>query len=172
MQKLKSTIDLLISVCLVQSAACPPQSALDPQLELLINDQRLAINQLARVDSEAGQLIANHFSGYATLRRFYELRDEDTDKENADPEDRSAKTSGLRPLERKREAAKALLAVIESAADGIRGGLFDAEVETVVQVDALMALLCEALPLMNRELACAFALSNKTNMHVQNLRTS
>lgn len=100
------------------------------------------------MDPEAGQLIANHFSGYATLRRFYELRDEDTDKENADPE---TKKSGLRPLARKRKAAKALLAVIESAADSIRGGLHDTDIQTVVQVDALMALLCEALPLMNRE---------------------
>ncbi|GAB7353175.1 hypothetical protein MBLNU459_g3704t2 [Dothideomycetes sp. NU459] len=146
-QKLRSTIDLLISVCLVQSAACPPQSGLDQQLDSLINDQRVAISQLARVDAEAAQLIANYFSGYATLRRFYELRDEDVDKENADPD---SKKSGLRPLARKREAAKALLAVIESAADSIRGGLYDAEVQTVVQVDALMALLCEALPLMNQ----------------------
>lgn len=129
-------------MCLVQSAAFPARASLDPQLAMIINDQRAAITKLSKIDSEAALLIATYLSGYATLRKFYELRDEQEGDEVK---------SGFRPYARKREAAKALLALIESAADSIRGGLFDAEVETVVQVDTLMALLCEVLPLMNRK---------------------
>ena len=129
---------------LVQSAAYPPTSQLDAQLDELLNDQRKALNQLARIDTEAAQLVANHLSGYATLRKFYDLRDENED--NTD-----SRRSGLRPFARKREAAKAIVALIESAADTIRGGLYDSEIAAVVQLDTLLALLAEALPLMNRE---------------------
>jgi len=129
---------------LVKSAAYPPTSQLDAQLDELLNDQRKALNHLARIDTEAAQLIANHLSGYATLRRFYDLRDENEDNDDS-------RRSGLRPFARKREAAKAVVALIESAADTIRGGLYDSEIAAVVQVDTLLALLGEALPLMNRE---------------------
>ena len=158
LKNLRSTIDLLISLCLVQSAAFPPAANLDPQLDSLLNDQHSALSQLARVDVEAAQLLATYLSGYATLRRFYDLRDADVEKDNAaaaaeHDESETRKLGTLRPLARKREAARALMAVIESAADSIRGGLYDSETESVVQVDALMALLCEALPLMNRKFA-------------------
>lgn len=143
-QQLRNTLDLLISMSLVQSAAYPPTSQLDAQLDKLLNDQRQALNQLARIDVEAAQLIANHLSGYATLRRFYDLRDENEDNDDS-------RRSGLRPFARKREAAKAVVALIESAADTIRGGLYDSEIAAVVQVDTLLALLGEALPLMNRK---------------------
>lgn len=149
-QKLKSTIDLLISMCLVQSAAFPPNSSLDPQLDMILNDQRTAVTKLAKVDTEAAELIATYLSGYATLRRFYDMRDASFDTSsptNLDP----ASALALKLKARKREAAKAILALIESANASIRGGLYDAEVETVVQVDTLMALLCEALPLLNRK---------------------
>lgn len=150
-------------MCLVQSAAFPPRSALDHQLDQLINNHRTAITRLAKIDEDAASLIATHLSGYATLRKFYEYRDEDIerhqdeDDEMRDSDDESSqseikpKRSGLRPFARKQEAAKSLLALLESASDSIRGGLYDAEVETVVPVDTLMALLCEALPLMNRK---------------------
>jgi hypothetical protein len=156
-QKLRSTIDLLISLCLVQSAAFPPQAIIDPQLDALLNDQHATLHQVARQDVAAAQLLASQLSGYATLRRFYDLRDADAAKAAAeadverDEETASRKPGMLRPLARKREAARALMAVIESAADSIRGGLYDPEAQSVVQVDALMALLCEALPLMNRK---------------------
>ncbi|KAG9837317.1 hypothetical protein KCV05_g11571, partial [Aureobasidium melanogenum] len=155
-QKLRSTIDLLISLCLVQSAAFPPQANIDPQLDALLNDQHATLHQVARQDVVAAQLLASQLSGYATLRRFYDLRDADAAKDAAeadvedDEEAASRKPGMLRPLARKREAARALMAVIESAADSIRGGLYDPEAQSVVQVDALMTLLCEALPLMNQ----------------------
>lgn len=142
-QHLKSTIDLLISTCLVQSAAYPPAASLDTQLSSLLNDQRNTLGQLAHTDGEAAQLLATYLSGYATLRRFYEYRDEGDEGDEG-------KRSGLRPKARKREGAKALLALIDSAADNIRGGLFDADAGAVLPVDTLLALLGEALPLMDR----------------------
>jgi len=51
-------------------------------------------------------------------------------------------------LERKREASKALIAVIEAAADCIKGGLFDPEIESVVPVEGVLVLLGEVLPFL------------------------
>lgn len=148
-------------MCLVQSAAFPPATTVDAQLDALLNDQHATLHQIARADVTAAQLLASKLSGYATLRRFYDLRDAVAQKDGSEPEVEDdgetdvRKPSSLRPLARKREAARALMAVIESAADSIRGGLYDAETQSVVQVDALMALLCESLPLMNRkDLSC------------------
>jgi hypothetical protein len=56
-----------------------------------------------------------------------------------------------RPLARKRAAANALMVIIASAASSIRGGLYDPEIETVVQVDVLLPLLGEALVFVNRK---------------------
>ena len=103
--QLKQTLSLLISACLLQSAAMPPQASLDPQLTALLSKDRAALVSLSKVDVEAASLLSRHLSGYATLRRFYELRDQDV----ADPASSSTATlkSKLGPLERKREAAKA-----------------------------------------------------------------
>lgn len=133
--KLKSTLGLLTSLSLLRSAAIPPISTLDVQLASLLSEDRAALTLLARTDAEATALLAAHLSGYATLRRFYDLRDAATP----------------RPLERKREAANCLVAVLESAADCIRGGLYDPEVEAVVSVDGVLALLGEAMPLLGLE---------------------
>lgn len=53
-------------------------------------------------------------------------------------------------MSRKRAAANALMVVISSAASSIQGGLYDADIETVVQVDVLLPLLGEALVFINR----------------------
>jgi hypothetical protein len=53
-------------------------------------------------------------------------------------------------LHRKRAASPALVAALTSAAESIRGGLFDPSVEPVMQVDGLLVLLGEALPLINQ----------------------
>jgi hypothetical protein len=74
------------------------------------------------------------------LRKFYDLRDQDL-----------SPTPPLKPLKslsRRREAATALFAVIQSAADCIPGGLFDPEVETAIPAEGLLALLAETLPLL------------------------
>lgn len=57
----------------------------------------------------------------------------------------------LRPIARKKAAVAALLAVINSAADNIHGGLYDKERASVVQVDGLLALLGEALLFVDRK---------------------
>ena len=54
-------------------------------------------------------------------------------------------------MARKRAAASALSVIIASAASSIRGGLYDPEIETVVQVDVLLPLLGEALVFVNRK---------------------
>ncbi|KAK3708803.1 hypothetical protein LTR37_011324 [Vermiconidia calcicola] len=131
--KLKDTLSLLISLSLLHSAAMPPRQSLDAQLAPLLSNDRAALITLSRVDIEAAELLGKGLSGYAMLRRFYDARDQD---------------GKLGPLMRKREAAKALTAVIQSAADCIRGGLYDPEIESAVPVEGLLVLLGECLPLL------------------------
>ncbi|KAJ5895592.1 hypothetical protein N7495_007283 [Penicillium taxi] len=136
--KVKSVVDLLISYSLVHSRAFPAEDKLDTQLLALIKDPRVCLETIAKVDEDAARIVQLYFSGYATLRRFYEIRDEAVDlKEGEQPR--------FKPLARKRAAAKTLMAVISSAADNIYGGLFDPDRDSAVQVDGLMALLGEAM---------------------------
>lgn len=94
------------------------------------------------------------------MRKFYDLRDEEVNlKEGQKPT--------LRPIERKKTAAAALLAVINSAADNIHGGLYDEVRGSVVQVDGLLALLGEAMLFVDRKLPippmqdkCSFCIYN------------
>ena len=88
-------------------------------------------------------MLSNHLSGYATIRKFYDLRDEEMlIKEGEKP--------AHRPMARKRAAANALMVIIASASSSIRGGLYDPEIETVVQVDVLLPLLGEVLVFVNQ----------------------
>ncbi|KAK5113988.1 hypothetical protein LTR62_003111 [Meristemomyces frigidus] len=140
--KLKDTLGLLTSLCLLHSASIPAQADLDDRLASLLNaasdsNDRTALVALARNDPAAATLLAGSLSGYATLRRFYDLRDGTTKDK-------------LQPLARARTAASALLAILGSAADCIHGGLFDPEIESVVPVDGVLVLLGEALPLINQ----------------------
>jgi hypothetical protein len=137
-RKLKSIVDLLISYSLVESRAFPPIEKLDEQLHALLRDPETCLSAVAAVDAEAARILQFHFSGYATLRRFYETRDEGfTSKERGQRQ--------RRPLARKRAAAEALVAVIRSSSDSIYGGLYDPDRDSAVQVDGLLALLGEAL---------------------------
>lgn len=79
-----------------------------------------------------------HISGYATLKKFYDLRDRDSEEARK-----------LRPLARRREAAKCLVAVINSAADSIYGGLYDASRRSAIEVDGLLTLFGEATALFS-----------------------
>ncbi|KAI9778940.1 MAG: hypothetical protein M1835_004806 [Candelina submexicana] len=137
-KKVKNVLDLLISLCLVQSVAYPSESDIDEHLKRLISSPKQTLNELSQIDSKAAELLQTYLSGYATLRRFYTLRDEDVNKN-------SGETSGLRPVARKNAAAAALIAVINSAEDNIHGGLYDENRGAVVQVDGLLALLAEAM---------------------------
>jgi hypothetical protein len=135
---------MLVAHCLVKSIAYPPLVELDESFKDLITSPKQTLTKLAALDSEAAQLLSNSLSGYATIRKFYDLRDEGVlCKEGEKP--------AHRPMARKRAAANALTVIISSAASSIRGGLYDPEVETVVQVDVLLPLLGEALVFVNRK---------------------
>lgn len=142
-KKIQEVLQVLVSHCLVQSAAYPPLASLDASLKSLITSPKQTLTKLALVDSEGAQLLSNYLSGYATIRKYYDLRDEEL---LAGPGQKPAH----RPMMRKRVAANALMVIISSAASSIRGGLYDPEVETVVQVDVLLPLLGEALVFLNQ----------------------
>lgn len=137
-------MELLISFSLVQSRAYPAAADLDAQLESLLKEPKTCLSVIASVNEEAASILQFYLSGYATLRRFYEIRDEAVELEEG-------QRPRFKPLARRRAAAKALAAVISSAADNIYGGLFDPDRDSAVQVDGLMALLGEALVFVNRE---------------------
>lgn len=142
-------MELLISFSLVQSCAYPAAADLDPQLESLLKEPKTCLSVIASVNEEAASILQFYLSGYATLRRFYEIRDEAVELEEG-------QRPRFKPLARRRAAAKALAAVISSAADNIYGGLFDPDRDSAVQVDGLMALLGEALVFVNRESSFPF----------------
>ncbi|KAI9686856.1 MAG: hypothetical protein M1822_002609 [Bathelium mastoideum] len=142
--KIKEVLNLLIAYSLVLSSAYPAQSDLDERLKHLLTSPRDSLVALSNIDSEAARLLSLYLSGYATLRKFYDLRDEEVNLQDGQKPEH-------RPLARKRAAAAALVTVIESASDSVRGGLYDPDADAVVQVDALLALFGEALPLLNRE---------------------
>jgi hypothetical protein len=139
----KDVLDLLISFSLIQSTAYPPESELDDHLRRLVSSPKNTLSEISRMDIEAAELLQKMLSGYATLRRFYTLRDEDL-----------LLSKGRIPqsntITRKKEAASALLAVITSSDDNIRGGLYDEERGAVVNVDFLLALLGEAMVFVNQ----------------------
>lgn len=142
-KKVKDVLDLLISLSLVQSIAFPPLPALDENLRALLFTPEQSVGQLALMDPKAAEMLHTYLTGYATLRKFYDLRDEEINLEEG-------QKPTARPNARKSAAATALLAVINSAADNIQGGLFDEHRGSVVQVDGLLSLLGEALVFVNR----------------------
>jgi hypothetical protein len=141
---MKDVLDLLISYCLVHSVAYPPESELDDKLKTLLASPAEILKGLAESDPVAAQLLATYLSGYATLRKFYNLRDEEVNL----PLGEKPK---LREMARMKEAVAALLAVIASSTDNIHGGLYDEDRGAIVSVDGLLALLGEALVFVNRK---------------------
>lgn len=137
-------MDLLISYSLVHSRAYPATADLDANLHSLIKDPKACLTSIASIDEDAAAILQFYLSGYATLRRYYEIRDEALDLEEG-------QQPRFKPLARRRAAAKALTAVVSSAADNIYGGLFDPTRDSAVQVDGLLALLGEALIFVNRK---------------------
>jgi len=139
---MKELLHTLITISIVQSRAYPPKADLDPTMEQLLASPKGAIAHLNTADLDAGFLLSTYLSGYATVRKFYELRDEgilsNSSGELPDPQ------------ERKVQGATALMAVISSAADSIRGGLLDPGVNVVIPVDNLLVLFGEALAFLNQ----------------------
>lgn len=151
-RKVKSVVDLLISYSLVQSRAYPATAELDEQLRSLMKEPKACLSSIAQIDEEAARILQFYLSGYATLRRFYEIRDEEIELgEGQKPR--------YKPLARRRAAAQALTAVIGSAADNIYGGLYDPDRDSAVQVDGLLALLGEALAFVQRKPPTLFSRS-------------
>ncbi|KAL2824786.1 hypothetical protein BDW59DRAFT_147089 [Aspergillus cavernicola] len=142
-RKVKSVVDLLISYSLVHSRAYPASKDLDEQLRTLIREPKTCLSAIAGVDEDAASTLQFYFSGYATLRRFYETRDEAIGLP-------AGQKPRYKPLARRRVAAQALVAVISSAADSIYGGLYDPDRDSAITVDGLLALLSEALPLIHQ----------------------
>lgn len=124
--------------------AYPPIVEVDTSMRALLTSPMQTLARLERVDTVAADLLSMYFSGYATVRRIYDLRDQELlDDERGEEH--------LRPIGRKKAAAAALVAAIVSASDSIHGGLYDASIDSVVQVDVLLSLLGEALVFLNRE---------------------
>ena len=146
--KVKELLDFLSSLSLIHSVAYPSQSELDETLKSFTSSPGSSLNRLDRSDHEAAQILSKYMSGYATIRRFYNLRDEQHVSSFGIGSYAVANRTGRQG--RKQEAAGALIALIKSASDSIRGGLFDPDVDAVLQVDGLLALLGETLPLLNR----------------------
>ncbi|KAF2476033.1 uncharacterized protein BDR25DRAFT_339916 [Lindgomyces ingoldianus] len=138
-KKIQDVLRILVAQCLVKSLAFPPVGELDDRLSALITSPKQTLTEFARSDPEAAQILSNYLSGYATIRKFYDLRDEEILAHTA------GKKPAHRPMARKLAAANALMVIIASAASSIRGGLYDADIETVVQVDVLLCLLGEVL---------------------------
>lgn len=142
-KKITDILDLLISYSLVQSSAFPAPSDLDQNLKSLIVNPKASLEHLASIDEEAAEILHVRLSGYATLRRFYDLRDtQSSDRNTSSSEDLTNQMT---------KPVKALLAVINSAASKIQGGLYDESKLSVINVEGLLALLGEATVLVNRE---------------------
>lgn len=129
-----------MSYSLVQSTAYPLEQDLDSDLKDLLRKRTETLEKRANQDLEAAQLLGRMLSGYATLRKFYETRDSL----------RLDDVSPTKTLKLKKEAASALVAVIASADDNIRGGLYDETRDAVVSEDFLLALLAEATVFINQ----------------------
>ena len=140
--RVKEVLNLLISSCLVQSLAYPRKP--DHTLQTLLTTPKQALAKLSLLDHEAAEMLSIHFSGYAMLRNFYDLRDQEV---NAAA---NGTKPALRPIARKKAAAAALIAVVTSAADSIHGGLYDASVDSIIPIDGLLVLLGEALVFLSR----------------------
>ncbi|KAI1336090.1 hypothetical protein F5Y15DRAFT_218405 [Xylariaceae sp. FL0016] len=129
--KVRDVLNTLMSISLVESTAYPQESELDDVLRELLVERTTTLEQYAKQDLEAAELLGKMLSGYATLRKFYEIRDG------------NGKSTQMSLLSRQ-QAAAALTAVIASADDNIRGGLYDDTRDAVVSEDFLLALLGEA----------------------------
>ncbi|RDA86296.1 hypothetical protein CP532_5660 [Ophiocordyceps camponoti-leonardi (nom. inval.)] len=135
----REVLNLLIAHSVVDSKAFPAEADLDPGLRDLLEKRTETLERRAKQDLEAAQLLGRMLSGYATLRKFYDYRDSIRD----------VPSSSSRAISARKQAASALVAVIASADDNIRGGIYDMERDAVVSEDFLLVLLGEATALVD-----------------------
>lgn len=132
--KVREVMNLLIAYSLIQSTAFPPAADLDDYLHRLLTDRKNTLELCAAQDMEAAELLGKMLSGYASLRQFYDIRDNE-----------QTLLPHATPRARRQQAATALISVVASADDNIRGGLFDRTRDGIVSEDFLLALLGEVL---------------------------
>jgi hypothetical protein len=73
--KAREVMNLLIAYSLIQSMAYPPADLLDDSLRRLLEERNATLELFAKQDLEAAELVGKMLSGYATLRKFYNIRD-------------------------------------------------------------------------------------------------
>lgn len=134
--KIRDVLNGLMSISLAESTTYPPESELDERLRSILKERTTILEQFALQDLEAAELLGKMLSGYATLRKFYELRDGNGNSQS---------------LARRQQAATALSFVIASADDNIRGGMYDDTRDAVVSEDFILALLGEASIFVNQK---------------------
>ena len=137
-------MDLLVSYCLVRSTAYPAESELDERLQALIHSPKETLRSISKDDREAAEMLRYQLSGYASVRAFYNLRDQQV---NA----LAGQKSTRRESARKQAALGPLLALIKSAAYSIYGGLYDERRVSVISVDGLLVILGEMMVFVDRE---------------------
>ena len=130
-------MNLLISYSLIYSVAYPSETDMDDHLKRVILSPRETLYKLSQLDVDAAELLHKMLSGYATLRKFYNLRDQGTVGLSSGQVQTAAPVGNSSVI-------SPLIAVITSSDDTIRGGLYDKERGAVVSVDFLLALLGEA----------------------------
>lgn len=141
--KVRDVMHFLIAYSLIQSAAYPPTAELDDHLRQLLKQRNTTLQELAKQDLEAAELLGKMLAGYATLRKFYEIRDDES----------------LPLARRHKSAAGALSIVIASSDDNIRGGLYDSTRDAIVGEDFILALLGEMLVFVNQNAGASPLLS-------------
>ncbi|KAL8713400.1 MAG: hypothetical protein Q9220_002599 [cf. Caloplaca sp. 1 TL-2023] len=142
-KRTKAILDLLVSLSVIESKAFPPSISLDDNLRALVEKPKESLAALSNLDPEAAHLIHVQLTGYASLRRYYDIRDENLSAS-------SSQGASPRPPTRRNAAIATLIAVINSAADNIHGGLYDEDRGSIIPVDGLLALLGEALVFINQ----------------------
>lgn len=140
-KKVEEVIHNLVTISLIQSAAYPRKENMDTTLKQFLKSPMQAVSLLHDQDFESGQFLSNYLSGYAAIRKYFDLRDEELDK----------KHSPATTQERLDQAAAAIIAAITSAADSIQGGLLDPSIPAVIPIDNLLMLLGESLAFINRK---------------------
>ena len=161
-----------MSYSLVQSTAFPSASDLDDYLSRLLYQRNATLEQLAQTDLEAAELLGKMLAGYATLRKFYDLRDgvapvelPPEQQRSTSPLLRTATTSTTKGPTKRQQAAAALMAVIASSDDNIRGGLYDSTRDAVVSEDFMLALLGEAMVFLRPPPSISSPLSRETTLN-------
>jgi hypothetical protein len=144
--RIRKLTEMLISNCLVQSRAWPSENNIDETLLALIESPKAAFANMIETDPEAAALLQFYVVGYACVRRVFTYRDNLSEHSKSNSNSRPAA-----PAERKRLAARALVAAINSAADSIYGGLYDPERQTAISHEVLLVLLGEATAFLSQE---------------------